>query len=304
MRARAPPHTRGWTRGRRALPEPAEGSPAHAGMDPRPLPARKRASRLPRTRGDGPVTNLAFGSMGEAPPHTRGWTRDARVAPRVARGSPAHAGMDLLGSAARDEGCGLPRTRGDGPVPTPPGAAMVKAPPHTRGWTPDRELPGGHIEGSPAHAGMDPGSRSSGSAWDGLPRTRGDGPWKYCGAPERMSAPPHTRGWTRGRRMAARGARGSPAHAGMDPSRNLEWHPADRLPRTRGDGPVARDADGLSGEAPPHTRGWTPDSKHLQPPRLGSPAHAGMDLAQMGRLFRSNRLPRTRGDGPRSPPTG
>ena len=90
----APPHTRGWTH---RAPEPGRGclgSPAHAGMDPRPHRERESAARLPRTRGDGPTTGVTVSVSGLAPPHTRGWTRSRSGDGADLRGSPAHAGMD------------------------------------------------------------------------------------------------------------------------------------------------------------------------------------------------------------------
>ncbi len=55
VRRAAPPHTRGWTRLRRAVPYQSTGSPAHAGMDP--------------------TRTLYVDGLTVAPPHTRGWTR-------------------------------------------------------------------------------------------------------------------------------------------------------------------------------------------------------------------------------------
>ena len=131
------------------------------------------------------------------------------------------------------------------------------APPHTRGWTPYQSCGPHWTYGSPAHAGLDPDMANAASLVLRLPRTRGDGPVSNVGRRFRKSAPPHTRGWTHGRDRHAGRRHGSPAHAGMDPSRwqtepqterlpahagmdpspasarrNLNW-----LPRTRGDGP-------------------------------------------------------------------
>ena len=52
--------------------------------------------------------------------------------------------------------------------------------------------------------------------------------------------------------------------------------------------------------ASPHTRGWTPFSRPSLERSRGFPAHAGMDPARRRRGRRSCRLPRTRGDGPRT----
>ena len=66
---RAPPHTRGWTLRHQHLGAGRLGSPAHAGMDPRPRRAPGAGVRLPRIRGDGPGTACArSGRMRRAPP--------------------------------------------------------------------------------------------------------------------------------------------------------------------------------------------------------------------------------------------
>ena len=111
----ASPHTRGWTRLARACGEIGDGFPAHAGMDPPSTTPARHRSRLPRTRGDGPITEWMPSWMAWASPHTRGWTR--RDGPRTWHqpGFPAHAGMDPPRKRWRQQPRRLPRTRGDGP---------------------------------------------------------------------------------------------------------------------------------------------------------------------------------------------
>ena len=139
------------------------------------------------------------------------------------------------------------------------------------------------VDGSPAHAGMDPsGGRIVQLSDCGMaPRTRGDGPNEPRCAHISIGA-------------------GSPAHAGMDPLRgtsasraHVQW-----LPRTRGDGPRAQqsltpspDGGGSPAHAgmdpcddcgvilreiawaPPHTRGWTLRSHRPMPDRATAPPH-------------------------------
>ena len=52
--AGAPPHPRGWTSAPSGCDWRSDGSPAPAGMDPKPWRHSHRIVRLPRTRGDGP----------------------------------------------------------------------------------------------------------------------------------------------------------------------------------------------------------------------------------------------------------
>ena len=232
------------------------------------------SQRLPRTRGDGPLSEgLAASSCrwGGSPAHAGMDPMHGRSASTGQRGgSPAHAGMDPDAIQARSSlvSDGLPRTRGDGPVQrrvipgqnstrrlprtrgdrpvTPsPGGHQQAAPPHTRGWTRFAQtwrLP--KPVGSPAHAGMDP--RTSQLAYEN----------SFVGSPAHAGMDPRTL-----TRCETDAVEGSPAHAGMDPSWAADARPdPSRLPRTRGDGPITFKA-------------------------------IGDDVAMFG-------LPRTRGDGP------
>ncbi len=133
-----------------------------------------------------------------------------------------------------------------------------------------------------------------------LPRTRGDGPHDAARRRDDGEAPPHTRGWTHARRRVRHLREGSPAHAGMDPVSLTTSRVSRRLPRTRGDGPQTSQPQARVTVAPPHTRGWTGVHRHARRHRAGSPAHAGMDPQNSHLPSASQRLPRTRGDGPRN----
>ena len=193
----APPHTRGWTRGDGRTVPVHRGSPAHAGMD------HSDWGRRP--------------ACPWAPPHTRGWTHVQRRKVTGPDGSPAHAGMDPARLRCGRRTGRLPRTRGDGPHTSTNPTAMARAPPHTRGWTPEPQRVPLVDGGSPAHAGMDPRAGGGATRSSGLPRTRGDGPGWHAGGLRLHRAPPHTRGWTHRRHGRAGLGAGSPAHAGMDP---------------------------------------------------------------------------------------
>ena len=131
----APPRTRGWTPRGSTCGARREGSPAHAGMDPRPrLRARSRC-RLPRARGDGPFTKAFLSNVERAPPRTRGWTPRLSGGGLLFEGSPAHAGMDHKDAYQQIQGMWLPRARGDEPFAARPCRLARWAPPRTRGWT-------------------------------------------------------------------------------------------------------------------------------------------------------------------------
>ena len=188
--------------------------------------------------------------------------------------------------------------RGDGPLEVRELGRQVAAPPHARGWTPHLGRRRQHAEGSPACAGMDPWQWAHRRRPDWLPRMRGDGP-RWCpGCETACGAPPHARGWTQCRKLPAMWHLGSPACAGMDPCSRVRASSSTWLPRMRGDGPVIVASSSRPIWAPPHARGWTL-IRVTKPGRLlGSPACAGMDLAQGIAGGRAGGLPRMRGDGP------
>ena len=188
-------------------------------MDPISMVAYLSWIRLPRTRGDGPVHESGALRFAGAP-HTRGWTHYSERIWAQRDGSPAHAGMDPHVRGDASNALWLPRTRGDGPVRRTGGDSWRVAPPHTRGWTPSRQLSSTSSTGSPAHAGMDHPYPACGIALTRLPRTRGDGPISTSRGDSDEGAPPHTRGWTLVRVEGTARLVGSPAHAGMDPLRS------------------------------------------------------------------------------------
>ena len=267
-------------------------------MDPDRSTSRPVSSRLPRTRGDGPVGSWSNRDATAASPHTRGWTRIARRRGIRKFGFPAHAGMDPVVTPAQSCTFGLPRTRGDGPAFAGGGGFLGGASPHTRGWTRVRRWWRLPRRGFPAHAGMDPVPAGSRGAAARLPRTRGDGPVQLEVFPGAVAASPHTRGWTPAKPSRAMPGPGFPAHAGMDRLHAVRRHFAQRLPRTRGDGPPRGLPLAGSTTASPHTRGWTCCDCGSRLWRWGFPAHAGMDRSSATGRVAYQGLPRTRGDGP------
>ena len=152
--------------------------------------------------------------------------------------------------------------------------------------------------GCPARAGMDPTATATTAPVPRLPRTRGDGPKSHCTALIWARAAPHARGWTLNALTGSTTDYGCPARAGMDRHVRVRRDWDDGLPRTRGDGPYVKQAEGCTPWAAPHARGWTRRQDHRQRARDGCPARAGMDpaIATIGAAILG--LPRTRGDGP------
>ena len=206
--------------------------------------------------------------------------------------------MDLDDRQVLRQDFGLPRTRGDGPAPSGSGQRRPAASPHTRGWTSAALSMSRRRHGFPAHAGMDPEYLCRARPAPRLPRTRGDGPRRQHRTSFWSGASPHTRGWTRRQVVHVAARPGFPAHAGMDLNATDTSSFVGRLPRTRGDGPSIDHPRRAPVLASPHTRGWTRGGGPRAPLWQGFPAHAGMDPPQPAEAAESQRLPRTRGDGP------
>ncbi len=252
----APPPTRGWTLRHNVEGEALEGSPAHAGMDPRKRLPGASPNGLPRPRGDGPQCAPAWVASAVAPPPTRGWTRLDLVGLMPDVGSPAHAGMDPRNGRYRRRRRRLPRPRGDGPRMRSKPSSRATAPPPTRGWTRRCPLWRHRRHGSPAHAGIDPVSASLRSCLEGL----------LLGL-------------------------GSPAHAGMSSAfmgSSGIWR---GLLRPRGDGLALAYVHPIAREAPPPTRGWTRDDVLLFLRDLGSPPARGWIFRQTGSAGRPSASP-------------
>ena len=177
---------------------------------------------------------------------------------------------------------------------------MWQASPHPRGWTQRMRLPNHGPTGFPAPAGMDPPLSRACCRRSWLPRTRGDGPARAERVGRPAPASPHPRGWTVCAGDRTGPGRGFPAPAGMDPAASGSAAPTGRLPRTRGDGPRSWSAAAVLWPASPHPRGWTQTDAAQLSQATGFPAPAGMDRKQAGGRRTAARLPRTRGDGPRT----
>ena len=178
------------------------------------------------------------------------------------------------------------------------------APPHPRGSTRagiDLTL---SPAGSPAPAGIDPFRCCASSPMTGLPRTRGDRPGAQHGATIAGRAPPHPRGSTRYCAAVPPLRAGSPAPAGIDPSKLSPASIGSGLPRTRGDRPTCLKGLKRNVKAPPHPRGSTYCDTDSILCEGGSPAPAGIDPSQYSKRPMWIWLPRTRGDRPTIGPGG
>ena len=153
------------TRGDRPTESPSaprgchRGSAARAGMDRRTASGMSSTPWFPRTRGDRPSPEIVPPSAPLARfPRTRGdrpHSIETATDVRRYRGSPARAGIDLVGPPARD---------------------MAASP------------------GSPARAGIDPQPMGTIFPPGRFPRRAGIDPCRCDGATVRTVVPPHARG--------------------------------------------------------------------------------------------------------------
>ena len=280
------------------------GSPAPAGMVPPAYSAACATTRFPRTRGDGPRATAAISTRSAVPPHPRGWSRPPPIPAARTPGSPAPAGMVPRAQSKGASGPGFPRTRGDGPNGEVDASSAPAVPPHPRGWSRMAGLLPVPPGGSPAPAGMVPSSRPPLCRMRRFPRTRGDGPWYSVQSDVPPMVPPHPRGWSLRAANLPVGTHGSPAPAGMVPSRNKPQSPPARFPRTRGDGPFVQAVQHQLFKVPPHPRGWSLAGEGCPEIIGGSPAPAGMVPISIPALPALPWFPRTRGDGPDSQVVG
>ena len=91
--ALSPPRARGWSQLVNLLHDRRDVSPARAGMVPRPSARARRSRRLPRARGDGPLSVPCNVGSRKSPPRARGWSRRRRGTTEREQVSPARAGM-------------------------------------------------------------------------------------------------------------------------------------------------------------------------------------------------------------------
>ena len=231
------PHPRGWTRAVVGQARGRRGFPAPAGMDPARRLSSTMADGIPRTRGDGPRSLCAIGSLLPDSPHPRGWTHGYRVGDLDLEGFPAPAGMDRYADFTLTLLTRIPRTRGDGPPRRRSRRAAPGDSPHPRGWTRGPEALHLVDGGFPAPAGMDRRHGADDGVLRWIPRTRGDGPRREQADRRPQVDSPHPRGWTRNSPETPGSGDGFPAPAGMDPGSTCPASSSARIPRTRGDGP-------------------------------------------------------------------
>jgi len=189
-------------------------------------------------RGDPPVGQLQRVFDYESTPHARGSTRTKQGHERSDRVYPACAGIHPYFSWPQEAFVGLPRMRGDPPLPQALQRLMIVSTPHARGSTSfgrkGRFLGGVY----PACAGIHPLALMKSSLSFSLPRMRGDPPYIVLLLQFFEMSTPHARGSTLSvpGELTARAV--YPACAGIHPQDCAASYGCGGLPRMRGDPPT------------------------------------------------------------------
>ena len=174
--AECSPPARGWT-GRWWITNSGLGVfPARAGMDRTEGACVLHIRGVPRPRGDGPQRCHQKAIEAKCSPPARGWTDQDSLIADNCRVFPARAGMDRTGGVGLRRAGGVPRPRGDGPLPRFPGLSGAPCSPPARGWTESRHRAAPDRRVFPARAGMDRRWCRTGGRTGSVPRPRGDGP--------------------------------------------------------------------------------------------------------------------------------
>ena len=231
-------------------------------------------------------------------PHARGCTLLAPSGRAAVVAYPARAGMYLTSGLSSSFVPSLPRTRGDVPVSccrSPPSSSLT---PHARGCTPVMRPRLRWSAAYPARAGMYLTAAALRCTGGCLPRTRGDVPQRRVSGDPDAPLTPHARGCTVPALDARRGDLAYPARAGMYPSSISPPSAPSRLPRTRGDVPLK--VERARARLTPHARGCTRFRSGRRAGSAAYPARAGMYPPIVAGEGEVARLPRTRGDVPRT----
>ena len=172
------------------------GYPACAGIDLDEARYGMGLYRLPRMRGDRPVSPLLQRRLHPATPHARGSTRVHAQVNDTLLGYPACAGIDLRQTHPGLVSARLPRMRGDRPIAYRVRMTGREATPHARGSTSALDNEICHRKGYPACAGIDQMMIPAGTIVGRLPRMRGDRPKVMISTSPKFLATPHARGST------------------------------------------------------------------------------------------------------------
>ena len=188
--------------------------------------------------------------------------------------------------------------RGDRPAFAGIWYACLGFTPHARGSTPVIGLHRLLRHVYPACAGIDLGVPPKKSNLGRLPRMRGDRPLLRRWGLLCSRFTPHARGSTQYRNASSGNRKVYPACAGIDRLFGGFGARFQRLPRMRGDRPIAHELHLFLGPFTPHARGSTLERRRAFGEGFVYPACAGIDPPVWTSVFVNPGLPRMRGDRP------
>ena len=147
-------------------------------------------------RGDPPKCRPQAAQRFSSTPHARGSTRNINALPRRPQVYPACAGIHRPSISSQPSLCGLPRMRGDPPVPHIRCPLTGTSTPHARGSTIPNTYAWIREAVYPACAGIHLFTLLLDIPHTGLPRMRGDPPLLRADLVDRAMSTPHARGST------------------------------------------------------------------------------------------------------------
>ena len=193
----------------------------------------------------------------------------------------------------------VPRPRGDGPLIDKQRRDRVARSPPARGWPGFSIAIRASVTAFPARAGMARRSVLWGTSSYSVPRPRGDGPLIDVPVYRYLLRSPPARGWPVFSGSGEVAVQAFPARAGMARRAKSASATTPRVPRPRGDGPLAITRLQAPGRRSPPARGWPAGAAGDPPAADAFPARAGMARAGPYVEFLAERVPRPRGDGPK-----
>ena len=292
------PHTRGWTCAAAWVWWFKEIFPAYAGVNPFfPIFAHSQLN-IPRIRGGEPSI-VGFNAIDMVySPHTRGWTYPKDLLAVDEAIFPAYAGVNLQTTHKNVINPNIPRIRGGEPRFNLHNSKIVRYSPHTRGWTSNQTKGGIYMLIFPAYAGVNLIACLTVLFFSDIPRIRGGEPDIQSAKTYSKQYSPHTRGWTRYRRITLFFCDIFPAYAGVNLQDVKARNSKVDIPRIRGGEPDTMVQLFVIDEYSPHTRGWT----CLDFIVFGSlgifPAYAGVNLIFTEQRKNWSNIPRIRGGEP------
>ena len=170
--------------------------------------------------------------------------------------------------------------------------------PHAWGWTDTRGWSRHSLSVFPTRVGMDRSAVIQSTHQHRIPHTRGDGPLANQHTIFVCEYSPHAWGWTVEPSPLFTLKNVFPTRVGMDRAADRYEINANRIPHTRGDGPITPVGAYDMLMYSPHAWGWTQSRGNIGTASGVFPTRVGMDQPSPRFAQYLHSIPHTRGDGP------